>query len=241
MEELLLAALLIGWAAILLPSALRSRRSVDPSVTVGGFAETMAVLRGRPEGREIMVPGQADRLTGGAAGTRGGAAGRGARPSARAALNERRKQLFLRLLGLTGVMLLAGLVFGGMFWALFLVTGLITGGYVGLLRHYKLEREAAREVVREMDIARLSGRSDVARERQPVAVGAESYGGGSSVHGAGGGQVGAGAGVSPGHGVGHAGVGRAGVGPTGGGWQVVNSPDQPWEPQSSVRIRRWDT
>lgn len=230
MEELLLAALLIGWAAILLPSALRSRRSVDPSVTVGGFAETMAVLRGRPEGREIMVPGQADRLTGDRhAGARGGAAGHGsagrgsgqpvaARSSARAALNERRKALFLRLLGLTGVTLVAGLVFGGLFWPLFVLTGAMTGCYVGLLRHYKLEREAAREVVREMDVARLSGRPDVVRERQPVAVGAEGYG--------------VGPGVSSG---GQPGSGQAG------GWQVVNSPDQPWEPQASVRIRRWDT
>lgn len=239
MEELLLAALLMGWAAILLPSALRSRRSVDPSVTVGGFAETMAVLRGRPEGREIMVPGQAERLTGDRhVGARGGAAGRGAAgrgaagrgaagSSARAALNERRKTLFLRLLGLTGVTLVGGLVFGGLFWPLFVLTGAMTCCYVVLLRHYKLEREAAREVVREMDTARLSGRPDVVRERQPVAVGAEGYGGA--------GHVGSGHDGVPGHGSGSRGSGRAG------GWQVVSSPDQPWEPQASVRIRRWDT
>lgn len=240
MEELLLAALLIGWAAILLPSALRSRRSIDPSVTVGGFAETMAVLRGRPEGREIMVPGQADRLTAdGYAGARGGAAGRGdagrgaVRSSARAVLNERRKALFLRLLGLTGVTLVAGLVFGGLFWPLFVLTGVMTGGYVGLLRHYKSEREAAREVVRDMDIARLSGWPDMARERQPVAVGAEGYGaapGGLGEAGPGG----------PGYGRSGNGGGQHGSGQAG-GWQVVNSPNQPWEPQASVRIRRWDT
>ena len=62
LDEVLLAALVIGWAVVLLPSALRSRRSTDPMTTVGGFTRAMSVLRDRPQGREIMVPNQADRI-----------------------------------------------------------------------------------------------------------------------------------------------------------------------------------
>lgn len=204
LDEALLAALLIGWAAVLLPSALRSRRETDPLVTVGGFTQAMAVLRGRPDGREILVPGQADRIVG-----HGEPARRPAptpRPGAgrRSGLLRRRRQLFTRLLAATAGTFVLAVVVGGLLWPLFVTTAVALGAYVGLLRHFKIEADQARDVVRTIDLAGYEAEATHDRgwtpwedERQPVAVGAESI-------------------------------------------QVVTRPDEPWAPNSSVRIRRWE-
>ena len=200
MDEALLAALLIGWAAVLLPSALRSRRETDPLVTVGGFTQAMAVLRGRPDGREIMVPGQAERIVGHGQPARRPAPRPATTPRGdrRSELLARRRTLFVRLLGATaGTFVLAVLV-GGLLWPVFVTTALTLGVYVAMLRHFKLEADQARDVVRTIDVTdEGSGTWTLEDERQPVAVGAESI-------------------------------------------QVATRPDDPWAPQSSVRIRRWD-
>lgn len=202
MDEALLAALLIGWAAVLLPSALRSRRESDPLVTVGGFTQAMAVLRGRPDGREIMVPGQAERIVGhGQPVRRPGprpAPAPTARGGRRSELLARRRTLFMRLLGATVGTFVLAVVVGGLLWPLFVTTALAFGVYVGMLRHFKLEADQARDVVRTIDVTDdRVGSWDRDLERQPLAVGAESI-------------------------------------------QVATRPDDPWAPQSSVRIRRWD-
>lgn len=176
MDQVLLAALLIGWAAVLLPSALRSRRSSDPIATVGGFTEAMAVLRGRPSGREIMVPDHAERF--GGSRLEGRAVGRPAgtdRDTAHRRVLARRRSMFLRLVAATGVTLVLAMVVGGVLWPLFSVTALALFGYVALLRHHKLERDEARSVVRSMQPTpvREYRREE---ERQPVAVGAEPGG-----------------------------------------------------------------
>ena len=200
MDEALLAALLIGWAAVLLPGALRSRRESDPLVTVGGFTQAMAVLRGRPDGREIMVPGQAERIVGHGQPARrpGPAPTPTARGGRRSELLARRRALFVRLLGATVGTFVLAVAVGGLLWPLFVTTALALGGYVGLLRHFKVEADQARDVVRTIDVT--DGRADEWDDqvaRQPLAVGAESI-------------------------------------------QVATRPDEPWAPQSSVRIRRWE-
>ncbi len=209
MDEALLAALLIGWAAVLLPSALRSRRETDPQVTVGGFTQAMAVLRGRPDGREIMVPGQADRIVGQGQSARGSGAAP-SRPGAtrRSGVVARRRTMFVRLLVATAVTFVLAMVVGGLLWPMFLTTALALGGYVTMLRHFKVEADEARAVVRSIDLGAYERVIDTDVEyREPVAVGAEPYG-----------YVAGGEGQ----------------------FQVATRPDTPWEPQSSVRIRRWD-
>ena len=199
LDEVLLAALVIGWAVVLLPGALRSRRSTDPMTTVGGFTRAMSVLRDRPQGREIMVPHRADRIVGHGAGAPR-AAVRPSEPSRRIDLLARRRTVFVRLLVATGASLLLAVAFGGLLWPAFVVAALGLGGYVALLRHYKVERDAARHVVvRAFDAPRAD---EVAHEpeREPVAVGAEPS-----------------------------------------GWQVATRFDEPWQGESTVRIRRWDT
>lgn len=207
MDEALLAALLIGWAAVLLPSALRSRRETDPQVTVGGFTQAMAVLRGRPDGREIMVPRQADRIVGQGQPARGAVAPEPARTTRRSGVVARRRTMFVRLLAATVGTFVLAMVVGGLLWPMFFTTALALGGYVAMLRHFKVEADEARAVVRTIDPGAYGRAPEPDAEyRQPVAVGAESYG-------------------------------DAGEDSQ---FQVATSPDTPWEPQSSVRIRRWE-
>lgn len=158
MEEALLLLLILGWAAVLVPGAVRSRRSLDPHVTVGGFEEAMAVLRTRPDGREILVPSDANRIVG----VRPAADGRPARPAPSARhtrVQSRRRVLFTRLVTTTIAMTLAAIIFGGMVTTLAVFGWVGTVGYVALLRHFKLEEDRARAVIRP-----LQERRDVHRE-----------------------------------------------------------------------------
>lgn len=198
LDEVLLAALVIGWAVVLLPSALRSRRSTDPMSTVGGFTRAMSVLRDRPQGREIMVPHRPDRIVG--HGQPAGAAARSSEPSRRGDLLDRRRVVFVRLLAATGASFLLAVVFGGLLWPVFVVAALGLGGYVALLRHFKVERDAARHVVVRAFDSQPTDEVAHAPRHEPVAVGAEPS-----------------------------------------GWQVATRFDEPWQGESTVRIRRWDT
>jgi hypothetical protein len=208
-NEALLLLLILGWAAVLLPSAIRSRRK-STLASVGGFERAMDVLRNRPDGRQVMVPRDADRANQIVLGREGQVAPTAARavgpahrlPSRQSALLERRRQLFLRLLAADGLLLVLAAVFGGIFWTMFLLGAGVLGGYATLLRHYKVERDQARQVVRTIDIRELD--EPTPAERELMAVGAERYGERYE------------------------------------GLQVAKRPDEPWEPQSSVRIRRWN-
>lgn len=222
MDEALLLLLILGWAAVLLPGAVRARRSSEPHHTVGGFEQAMAVLRNRPDGREILVPQRADRIVG----IRPAHEGRHARPSAEmrtADLLDRRRRVFTRLLGATAASLVLAVLFRGTMVTVFLLSASVLAGYTALLRHFKVERDQARRVVHTIDLTPYEdhgrGEYDVAYdeyrdERRPLAVGAE-----------------------------HRGVGDPGLGQSPvdryAGVPVATRPDDPWQPHSGVRIRRW--
>jgi hypothetical protein len=156
--------LLLLWAVLLLPGALRSRNS-SPHSTVGGFSRAMDVLRSKPSpGRELMVPGDAGRIV--AKGlTRESAetvedreaAHRGAAYREEDSVVARRRAWFLRLLAGTGASMLLVLAFGGWMWLPFTTLVLVTGGYVTLLRRLKLQHDHARRVVRDLALVRPSG------------------------------------------------------------------------------------
>lgn len=186
MNGALVLLLALLWALILLPGALRSRRS-SPTTSVGTFERAMGVLArdAREEGRHVYVPRDAERIV-------------DDRARRRQEVVERRRKAFVRLLASVGVTLPAAIVVGGAAWLLFAGTVGGLAAYVVLLRRWKVQSDEAAEVVR-----RLPGLDadevEAGDEAQLVAVG-----------------------YAP------------------GGLQVATSPDEPWQPQASVRIRRWE-
>jgi hypothetical protein len=154
-EALVLLVLL--WAVLLVPGALRSRNS-SPHVTVGGFERAMDVLRNdgrhlsRVSGRELFVPGDAGRIVGREVdGTI-----RAVRIRHEDPVIAARRAWFLRATVGTGAAFVLAVVVGGWLWAPFLLAALGTGGYVVLLRHLKIQRDEARRVVRELDLHRVA-------------------------------------------------------------------------------------
>lgn len=196
MNEALVLMLALIWAIVLLPGALRSRRT-SAHATVGGFHNAMAVLKKTPDGRSVMVPEDAGRIVSRSApGERPHPRPHASTPRSEDPRIARRRALFTRLLVTVGVTFLAGLVLGGFAWTLFTVATATLAGYAALLRRYKIRQDEVREVVRE-----LRGENVAPSQRQveqlPIAVGAS-------------------------------------------GPQVATRPDDPWQPMSGVRIRRWD-
>ena len=163
-----IVVLLLLWAVLLLPGALRSRNS-SPHTTVGGFERAMDVLRAKPgQGRELMVPSDAGRIVGHGP-TRPAGPPEGARSED--PVVARRRSWFLRLLAGTGLAFVVALAAGGLLWLLFVATLLITAGYTALLRHLKLQRDQARQVVRGIDLHREAGARPAAEEPAGRAVG----------------------------------------------------------------------
>jgi hypothetical protein len=151
-----LVLLVILWAVLLVPGALRSRNS-SPHVTVGGFERAMDVLRnegrgtGRGAGRHLLVPRDAGRIV-----------GREVDRTVRSLpirhedpIVAQRRGWFLRAVVASVVALVLAVVIGGWMWLPFLLTAGGTGGYVALLRHFKVQRDEARRVVRDLDLHRV--------------------------------------------------------------------------------------
>jgi hypothetical protein len=177
-----LALIVLVWAGMLVAGALRSRNA-SPHVTVGGFERAMGVLgddgrfaartsggaarSGRFGGRQVMVPGAADRIVERDVNSNVPTPGR-VRPED--PMIARRRMWFERALAVTGVLLVAALAFGGFLWGVTLVALAVTGAYVAVLRRLKLQRDEARRVVRELEL----GRDEVRTIHLPddVAVGA---------------------------------------------------------------------
>jgi hypothetical protein len=164
-ETIVLLVLL--WAVVLVPGAIRSRNRTSPHATVGGFERAMDVLRSKPSvGREYLVPRDAGRIV-----TRDVSRDEPAGPYRREdPVTARRRAWFVRLLAGTGATFLLAVVFGGWLWLPFVLAALIAGGYTALLRHLKIQRDEARRVVREIDLRdRARGAVDEAAE-EPVAA-----------------------------------------------------------------------
>lgn len=145
-----LVVLVLLWAALLIPSALRSRTG-SPHVTVGGFERAMDVLKTpaqRSTGRELLVPGDAGRIVDHV----GIDPAEEPRPFRREDPRvEARRTWFLRLLAGTGVSVVLAVVFGGALWAVAILSLLATGAYVALLRRWKLQADQVRSVVRKLE------------------------------------------------------------------------------------------
>ena len=176
MNEAALVLLALVWAVLLVPGALRSRNA-SPHATVGGFERAMDVLRsesrGPTHGRQVLVPQDAGRIVERAIDTNAAPA-----PLPRKQedpIIARRRAWFLRSLAVATSSLLVAVVVGGWLWLPFVVSAGFTAGYVAVLRHLKLQRDQARQVVRDLELRR-----EVAPARADVAVGGGSSWGASS-------------------------------------------------------------
>ena len=146
------------WAVLLVPGALRRSRNSSPHATVGGFERAMDVLRDNRSAtsRQLLVPGDAGRIV-----------QRDVDPTPHPVDLRRpedpvvvqRRTWFLRALAATGVSLVLAVVIGGWLWFPAVLAVLGTGGYTGLLRHLKLQRDEARKVVAELDLHRPGARA----------------------------------------------------------------------------------
>ncbi len=185
-----LVLLVLIWAVLLIPGAFRSRNA-SPHVTVGGFERAMSVLSGgvRSGGRELLVPSDAGRIVDHGASTTSAVAPRSAhhpvtRTSPRSAsmptpddplIAQRRSRFERALLGTVATLVLAVMV-GGWLWPMFVLVAAGTAGYATILRRLKLQRDQARQVVRELD---LTTDGPVESPRTRVAVGGGDIGDGS--------------------------------------------------------------
>ncbi len=131
--------------------ALRTWQT-SPSATVGGFERTMEALRSNRSGDD--------------------------RHPAAVRLREhpmvvQRRVRFLRMLAATGVALLLAVVLRGVFWLPLVAMVVATGSYVVVLRRLKVQRDEARNVVRELHLNPPDSRSRSLVGAGRAAVGAE--------------------------------------------------------------------
>jgi hypothetical protein len=144
-EATVLVLLVLVWAAFLVPSALRARRT-SPTTSVHSFERTMDALASPPSGHaQGDRPVSYDRHVPDA---RGGP--RRVVPSdRRRAVLVRRRQV---LVGLAATVLLAfplAAIVGGAGWLLFAVLLAVFTGYVTMLRRWKVEVDRVAEVLRQ--------------------------------------------------------------------------------------------
>lgn len=163
MSEALVVILVLLWALVLLPGAVRSRRS-SPRATVGGFERTMEVLRhgpGRSSGRTVLVPDDAERLLTGRI-----------RPDG--AVLARRRRIFTQLAVTTAVTGLLAVTLQGPFVVLLGLMAASLATYIVLLLRWKAQRHRAARVVRTMSRRPSSPRgTQDADQPQRIAVGGD--------------------------------------------------------------------
>lgn len=154
MNEALFLLILL-WAALLLPKAVRSARSSSPHVTIGGFEHAMEVLsaeRGAP-GRHVYVPGEPGRIVDREVPL---VSSNPAPPPPRRrpepVLMVRRRVRFERLLVLSALSLVLALAVGGWAWGVVAVVVGTTIVYTVVLRRLKVQRDQARRVVRDLHL-----------------------------------------------------------------------------------------
>ena len=143
--------LVLGWAAFLVPRAVRSRNA-SPHATVGGFERAMSVLRSdspSSQSRRVFVPGDARQIVDRPASNGTAVSVRQADP-----VIERRRVWFVRLVAAAAVSVVLALVFNtAPVWFLAVGVSAALVGYAGVLRRLKLQRDEARHVVEELNLA----------------------------------------------------------------------------------------
>jgi hypothetical protein len=135
-----LLILAVIWAAVLVPPWLQNRKETRPGDSIASFRQQLSVLERTTPGRRTVhatvTPLSAHRPV--ATGP-----GRAPRTEAmrRADVRRRRREVFLTLLGATGLTFVLAVILGGPVWTLHLAVLVLFAGYVGML--LKLQQQSA--------------------------------------------------------------------------------------------------
>jgi len=148
-----LVLLILVWAVLFVPGAVRARNT-SPHATVGGFERAMDVLRSESYvgggGRSLMVPADAGRIV--ERPVEHGVAGSGHAVPSEDPVIARRRMWFIRGLFAVGLTFGFALLLGGAAWLLFAAVVVGDAAYVAVLRRLKVQRDEARQVVRQLDL-----------------------------------------------------------------------------------------
>ncbi len=173
-----LVLLILVWAVLFVPGAVRARNT-SPHATVGGFERAMDVLRSEAHtgggGRSLMVPADAGRIV--ERPVEHGVGGTALTSPSEDPVIARRRAWFIRGLFALGLALGFALLLGGAAWLLFAAVVVGDAAYVTVLRRLKVQRDEARQVVRQLDLG--SGASPVTG--QVTAGGEEAWVGSGTV------------------------------------------------------------
>lgn len=136
MSLLVVVLLVVLWAAVLLPGAVRGRAGASPMSSIDSFERSMDMLAHRarsrsPSSRTVLMPPPP-------------------RSTARARAAQRRRMILGRLVGAVGATGLLGLVAGGALWLLFATALAALGGYVVVLFQLQSRQAELRRKVRRM-------------------------------------------------------------------------------------------
>ncbi len=163
-QIMFLTGLVGAWLALVFPLAIRGRHaSVHGSAA--GFERAMAVLQRDSEHRMTTSPSVSadgvsadDRRPSRSIGRIAAARAVRAADDSLALL----RRLFVGSLVAVAVTAAGAIAWGGVFWTIFVVATIATGGYVVVLRHRKLEADRAKAVIRSI---RTDARSFVGRDQ----------------------------------------------------------------------------
>lgn len=136
MSLLVVILLVVLWAAVLVPGALRGRASSSPMSSIDSFERSMVMLAHRaqarsPSGRTVLMPPAP-------------------RSSARARAAQRRRAVLARLGGAVGVSAPLGMFAGGAAWLLFAGSLAALVGYVIVLFQVQARQAELRRKVRRI-------------------------------------------------------------------------------------------
>jgi hypothetical protein len=135
-----LLILAVIWAAVLVPPWLQNRKETRPGDSIASFRQQLSVLERTTPGRR-NVHSNVTTLSARRPVATGPALPQRSDALRRADVRRRRREVFLTLLGATGLTFVLAVVLGGPVWTLHLAVLVLFAGYVGML--LKLQQQTA--------------------------------------------------------------------------------------------------
>jgi hypothetical protein len=138
-----LLILAVIWAAVLVPPWLQNRKETRPGDSIASFRQQLSVLERTTPGRRAVHSNVTTLSPHPVAPAVGAGSARPQRSEAlrRADARRRRREVFLTLLGATGLTFVLAVILGGPVWTLHLAVLVLFAGYVGML--LKIQQQTA--------------------------------------------------------------------------------------------------